>query len=227
MSIIRIIQESDLMNNRSMFSLKTVNTELGKMDEIIKEKDVIIQNNCERIQEMEAHIVELEGSLQKSLREKRDDEILVKYNKFIHDIMTKHETVMAQRNVICDHLACLETGFADLVTKYERLKTILAGYQANQAVLVDRVTEQVGNIEVLQQRYDKLKSHTNDKLREANAHVANMHRKHAEEIASVKIQLQGQKDKITELEQSLADCRGEAPVKKKLLPSIINTFKFY
>ncbi|KAK5644081.1 hypothetical protein RI129_007926 [Pyrocoelia pectoralis] len=235
MSIIRIIQESDLIKNNTMFSLKAVDTELDKMEEIIKEKDVIIHNNCEKMQELEAHIAELEESLQearvKNEIEARatDDQIFLEYDKFIHEIMTKYEIAREQRNVVSNHLACLEAGFTDLVEKYERLKTVIVGYQENQAVLLSRLAQEEENIEVMQKRYDKLKDHTNNKLREANAHVVEVHAKHAEDITQIKTQLQVQKDKIVELEQNLVAARGDVAAQepKKLLPSIINTFKFY
>lgn len=192
------------------------------MKQIIREKDVIIRNNIEKMEELETHIADLEKALhdsyhettleEKKLRNKLNElesyadmpNILLNYEKLITDITASYEDMKEQRNIASTHLACIEYSFADLLEKYERLKTILVGFQNNQTTLLDYIEKYKEAMDMLQQKYDEFKTHALEKLCEANVQVLKKEKKYISEMAKVKSQVLQSKVKISELEKTLS-----------------------
>ncbi|KAF2904758.1 hypothetical protein ILUMI_01409 [Ignelater luminosus] len=226
MSLIRLIQESGAGKERPFFCLKSLDYEMENMKQIIKEKNVVLQNNNEKIHELENYVSELQeqcmtlqnqlqavtasesSKLQDQLNQFEEycqiPDIINNYEDLIKQMATNYETIKEERNVANVHLANLETGFADLISKYERLKGILNGYQQNQEALLNQIDMYKNVVIELQERYENFKKYANDKLNQANAHVEKIDKKHISELAKVKSKVLQSKVKISELQKTIS-----------------------
>lgn len=200
--------------------MKVHDYEIENLKQIIKEKDVIIENNTEKISELECHLLEvkeqcttLQDSTEvlpvgKEISPKAGTTtqlnfIMKSYEKFISEITANYEIMKEERNLASTHLANLEFSFTDLVEKYERLKAIVIGYQQNQQTLLEQTETYENAIKVLQTRYDDLKKYATDKLNEANAFIKKNEKNYISELAKVKSQVLQSKVRITELENTI------------------------
>lgn len=227
------------------------------MKQIIKEKNVVIQNNNEKIQELENYVSELQEQcltlqnqlqsvtasegvkLQEQLKKFEEycqiPDVIKNYENVIKQMAVNYESIKEERNVASIHLASLESGFADLVSKYERLKIILNGYQENQEALLKQIDMYKNVVIDLEERYENFKKYAKDKLNQANVHVKKIDKKHISELAKVKSKVLQSKVKVSELEKAMSlmsangstgDVRSADFKKKSVFTPLTNHFSY-
>lgn len=181
--------------------------EIEKLKQIIKEKDVIIENNEERIRELEIQVTDFnisEDSVREEINPNEISDIMNKYENLISDALTEREMLRQEKDTVQNHLANLEVAFHDLVEKYERAKTIIHGYEQNEAALLKHIDDFEKNIQRLETKYIDFKTYAIEKLTEANAELERKEKEHMGECVQLKTELAHCQNKMKSLENDMS-----------------------
>eukprot|EP00040_Diaphanoeca_grandis_P008583 m.45734 g.45734 ORF g.45734 m.45734 type:complete len:322 (-) comp20044_c0_seq1:251-1216(-) len=119
---------------------------------------------------------------------------------------SKLQLLRSEKEQVENDLEKTETAFADLHEKYMKLKEVLENYKENQVVLQDAVSKGQLGINLAEDRYNKLRTHAEEKIREANNEIATVR----EQLQSTTVALTM---KVKTAEQESASLKREIALK--------------
>lgn len=139
-----------------------------------------------------------------SAKEKHFVTIFNGYDKMLTQMLSDHKLVVEEKETALNHLANLENAFSDLLTKYERAKTIIQGFMTNEALLKEQQEAYKDTVKNLEERYEDLKEHATQRLSKANVQLNKNDNKHIAETAKLKSKILQSKAKINDLEKRIS-----------------------
>lgn len=174
--------------------------ELGRADgvelvqEQLKEKDKQLQEKVKSLSELNVIMKEYEKTISRLVAEKSQEKTALE---------EKHADLIKDRDQAQQHLNNMEIAFADIHTKYERLKSVVEAFKKNEETLNKELAEQQANFDKMQNMYDMLKAHAVAKLENANQDLEAAKQKHQQENAKLKAIIKKLEVKTKSLEETL------------------------
>ncbi len=141
-------------------------------------------------------------------------QVLKEYEKTISELISEKEkektrfeeeraALLGERDQAAEDLKNVETAFADVHRKYERTKTVVEGFKANEETLKRLIEESEVRLRKQEQRYEMLKAHAEETLDKANKEIENMARSQDTEMARLTAMLKKTEMKAASLERSV------------------------
>lgn len=97
-----------------------------------------------------------------------------------------------------------ETAFADLHDKYMKAKEVIDNYKKNEIVLKDAVQKGQLAINVAESRYNKLRSHAEEKIEEANKEIASVRETLQSQVLAAEMKLKTAEQEVKSMQRELA-----------------------
>ncbi|KFR10853.1 Transforming acidic coiled-coil-containing protein 3, partial [Opisthocomus hoazin] len=113
------------------------------------------------------------------------------------------QRVMEEKQQATSDLNSMEKSFSELFKRFEKQKEVLEGYRKNEEALKKCAEEYLARIKKEEQRYQALKAHAEEKLRQANEEIAQVRSKAKSETAALQASLRKEQMKIQSLEKNL------------------------
>jgi len=109
-----------------------------------------------------------------------------------------------EKDQIEQDLEKTETAFADLHEKYMKAKEIVENYKKNEIVLKDAVQKGQLAINVAESRYNKLRSHAEEKIEEANKEIASVREQFQTQTNAVEMKIKTAEQEAKSAKRDLA-----------------------
>ncbi|XP_015597627.1 flocculation protein FLO11 isoform X2 [Cephus cinctus] len=119
------------------------------------------------------------------------------------------------------HLSHAEEAFNDVHQKYERLKTILAGFQNNEIVLKQSIQDNQETIKKLESRYEQLKNHAMTQLEKANLELEGSRKQNEAETVRLQAMVKKAELKSNSLSELVEQKTKENKELAKILDEVI------
>ncbi|XP_015480956.1 transforming acidic coiled-coil-containing protein 3 [Parus major] len=113
------------------------------------------------------------------------------------------QKLMEEKQQAISDLNSMEKSFSELFKRLEKQKDALEGYHKNEEVLKKCAEDYLARIKKEEQRYQALKAHAEEKLKQANEEIAQVRSKAKLETAALQATLRKEQMRIQSLEKSL------------------------
>ncbi|XP_023781429.1 transforming acidic coiled-coil-containing protein 3 isoform X3 [Cyanistes caeruleus] len=113
------------------------------------------------------------------------------------------QKLMEEKQQAISDLNSMEKSFSELFKRLEKQKDALEGYHKNEEVLKKCAEDYLARIKKEEQRYQALKAHAEEKLKQANEEIAQVRSKAKSETAALQATLRKEQMRIQSLEKSL------------------------
>ncbi|NXF35817.1 TACC3 protein, partial [Nyctibius bracteatus] len=113
------------------------------------------------------------------------------------------QRMVEEKQQVISDLNSMEKSFSELFKRFEKQKEVLEGYRKNEEALKKCAEEYLARIKKEEQRYQALKAHAEEKLRQANEEIAQVRSKAKSETAALQANLRKEQMRIQSLERSL------------------------
>ncbi|XP_055679508.1 uncharacterized protein LOC129787771 isoform X2 [Lutzomyia longipalpis] len=198
-SVVNINSEDSFRKEYKMAELeKKIKNEVLKTEDIekkLKEAEAREENLLKRLTENQKTITKMTGVLE--AYEKTIAELIAEKQQLIESYEKKCSDLQNERDVNFQHLTSLEATFTDLHAKYERSKQITTALKKSEENLMAEKKQCLENLQLQEQRYEKMKSHAMQQLELANGKLDVMLKTHGQETAKLKALLK--KEEISRL----------------------------
>ncbi|XP_052592187.1 transforming acidic coiled-coil-containing protein 3 isoform X2 [Peromyscus californicus insignis] len=111
--------------------------------------------------------------------------------------------VLKERDQLTADLNSMEKSFSDLFKRFEKQKEVIEGYRKNEESLKKCVEEYIVKVEKEGQRYQALKAHAEEKLKQANEEIAQVRSKAQGETLAFQASLRKAQMQIHSLEKTV------------------------
>ncbi|XP_028726588.1 transforming acidic coiled-coil-containing protein 3 isoform X2 [Peromyscus leucopus] len=115
----------------------------------------------------------------------------------------KIKKVLKERDQLTADLNSMEKSFSDLFKRFEKQKEVIEGYRKNEESLKKCVEEYIVKVEKEGQRYQALKTHAEEKLKQANEEIAQVRSKAQGETLAFQASLRKAQMQIHSLEKTV------------------------
>ncbi|XP_059131670.1 transforming acidic coiled-coil-containing protein 3 [Peromyscus eremicus] len=115
----------------------------------------------------------------------------------------KIKKVLKERDQLTADLNSMEKSFSDLFKRFEKQKEVIEGYRKNEESLKKCVEEYIVKVEKEGQRYQALKAHAEEKLKQANEEIAQVRSKAQGETLAFQASLRKAQMQIHSLEKTV------------------------
>ncbi|XP_045527926.1 intracellular protein transport protein USO1-like [Pieris brassicae] len=173
-----------------------------------------------KLTEEKKHFMDKEDQLSQQLQDKQLSNrqmcvVMEEYEKTISDLIgdQQHEKVQLletlekitqERDEAVKHLASMESSFNDLLTKYEKCKSVVMESKGREEILNKKIDEYDEGMKKYEELYNTLKQATTDNLQKANEMLENLKKSHNVEITKMNATIKKQEIMISSLQESLA-----------------------
>ncbi|XP_046971511.1 transforming acidic coiled-coil-containing protein 2-like [Vanessa cardui] len=176
----------------------------NKIKKLTDEKDALQEKECRLIQQVN----------DKTINNKQMCIVMEEYEKTISSIIgdqqkekilsqEKFEKLTLERDQALNHLSSMESSFNDLLTKYEKCKTLILDSKERERVLNLKIVEYEAGLEKYEILYNNLKQVTADNLDKANETLDNIKKAHNVEITKLNATIKKHEIMISSLQESL------------------------
>ncbi|GBP46915.1 Transforming acidic coiled-coil-containing protein 1 [Eumeta japonica] len=211
-------QEQDILDLRQENrDLKYSRQEMEKS--IIRQKEDM-EMKIKKLTSDNANLIERENVLNQQVREKalsnkQMSVVIEEYEKTISSLIGEREkdnlefqavqeALQKERDQAMEHLSNMEGSFNDLLTKYERCKTVILEFKERERNYEEKLKEYQQGIDKFEELYSKLKEVTSESLAKANETLDNEQKAHYTEITKLNATIKKQEVMISSLQESLA-----------------------
>ncbi|XP_062326190.1 transforming acidic coiled-coil-containing protein 3 isoform X1 [Osmerus eperlanus] len=140
--------------------------------------------------------------------------ILSGYETTIVQMMAEHQKekdmaqsalckVLQEKEQIATDLNDMERSLSDLCKRLDKHKDAIGGYKKNEEVLKKCAQDYLAEIKKVEQRYQALKAHAEEKISLANGEIAEVRSKLKSESSALKAQLRREQLKVQSLDKNL------------------------
>ncbi|KFV06643.1 Transforming acidic coiled-coil-containing protein 3, partial [Pterocles gutturalis] len=144
--------------------------------------------------EMGKIVAEFEGTITQMMEDAQKQKEITK---------KEMQRVVEEKQQVISDLNSMEKSFSELFKRFEKQKEVLEGYRKNEEALKKCAEEYLARIKKEEQRYQALKAHAEEKLRQANEEIAQVRSKAKSETAALQASLRKEQMRIQSLERSL------------------------
>lgn len=129
---------------------------------------------------------------------------------------------LQEKEQVASDLNNTERSFADLFKRLEKYKDVVQGYKKNEETLKACAQDYLARIKKEEQRYQTLKVHAEEKIKQANGEIAEVRTKKKAEMSALQVQLRREQLRVESLEKSLDQKKKEAEELTKLCDELIS-----
>ncbi|XP_074848422.1 transforming acidic coiled-coil-containing protein 3 isoform X2 [Carettochelys insculpta] len=115
----------------------------------------------------------------------------------------ENQKILEEKQQVLSDLNSMEKSFSELFKRFEKQKEALEGYRKNEEALKKCVEDYLARIKKEEQRYQALKAHAEEKLRQANEEIAQVRGKAKAESVALQAALRKEQMRVQSLERSL------------------------
>ncbi|XP_046868287.1 transforming acidic coiled-coil-containing protein 3 isoform X2 [Drosophila willistoni] len=147
--------------------------------------------------------------------EKAIAELISEKEQLVQDYDRQLQEVQTDRDANYHHLTSLETTFSDLHVKYEKSKEMTLHLRQVEETLLAEKKQTAENLQLQEQRYEKMKSHAMQQLEIANKKLDSCNRERADEVKKLKALLKKEEvSRVSTAEQLQQKSRENADLLK-------------
>lgn len=225
-----ISSENDINSTDVKYDIKMEDLEKKIQNEVLKRTEEIGKKLKEVEQREEAllrRITEKDKTTAKmgsviEAYEKAIAEMIAEKEEITHNYERQLAEIKSERDLNYQHLASLESTFADLHVKYERSKQITAKLKANEEESCAARKQFLENLRLQEQRYEKMKSHALQQLEIANNKLEFLTKNHSSEITKLKALLKKEEISKGSIAEQLQQKTRENEELVKICDELIN-----
>ncbi|XP_055907967.1 transforming acidic coiled-coil-containing protein 2 isoform X2 [Eupeodes corollae] len=223
-SIEEIDTQSDKKQNFKMDELeKKIKNEVLKTEDIekkLKEAEQREEALIKRITEKDKAIAKMNGVIE--AYEKAIAELISEKEHILQNYEKQLTEVKADRDSNYHHLTSLETTFSDLHVKYEKSKEMTAQLKSSEEALLAEKRQNLENLRLQEQRYEKMKNHAMQQLEIANKKLESLTKNHTMEITKLKALLKKEEISRASMTEQLQQKTRENEELVKICDELIN-----
>ncbi|XP_063387088.1 transforming acidic coiled-coil-containing protein 3-like [Cydia fagiglandana] len=176
-----------------------------KVKKLTDEKHNLIERENQLLQQLH----------DKNLNNKQMGVVMEEYEKTISSLIGEHQReqlltqemqqkLSAERDQALSHLASMESSFNDLLSKYEKCKSIIMEHKETEKMFEQKITEYEAGLKKYEELYTNLKQITEESLSKANETLETVKKNHSVELTKLNATIKKHEIKISSLEESLA-----------------------
>ncbi|XP_045385576.1 LOW QUALITY PROTEIN: transforming acidic coiled-coil-containing protein 3 [Lemur catta] len=141
--------------------------------------------------------------------------------------LAKAETqkVIKEKDQLTADLKSMEKSFSDLFKRFEKQKEVIEGYQKNEESLKRCAEEFLARIDKEGQRYQALKAHAEEKLKQANEEIAQVRSKAEAEALALQASLRKEQMRVHSLEKMVEQKTKENDELTRICDDLISKMK--
>ncbi|XP_050354166.1 uncharacterized protein LOC126775972 [Nymphalis io] len=199
-------------NRELKSSLQDIEHKFSRTKEDLESKIKKLTDEKDMLQEKESRLVQQVND--KTINNKQMCIVMEEYEKTISSIIGEQqkERILSQENLekltlerdqALNHLSSMESSFNDLLTKYEKCKTLILDSKERERVLNLKIVEYEAGLEKYEILYNNLKQVTADNLDKANETLENIKKAHNVEITKLNATIKKHDIMISSLQESL------------------------
>lgn len=203
--------------------LRTIEELEEKMKKLSDERDSLLdrenkltqQINDKNLSNRQMSIVmeEYEKTISSLICEQQRDKIQFQENQ---------EKLVAERDQALNHLASMESSFNDLLSKYEKCKSIILEAKDREKIFEQNISEYEVGIKKFEVLYNNLKQVTSDNLAKANETLENIKKNHNVEITKLNATIKKHEITIASLQESLVQKTRDNEELTRICDQLIN-----
>ncbi|XP_058242644.1 transforming acidic coiled-coil-containing protein 3 [Hemibagrus wyckioides] len=129
--------------------------------------------------------------------------------------------VLQEKQLLAKELSDMERSFSDVVKRLDRRKEVIEGFKKNEETLKQCAQSYLAKLQKEEQRYQMLKAHAEEKIDQANKHIAEVRSKLGTEVSTLQVQLRREQLKVQSLEKNLEQKTKELEDVTKLCDELI------
>lgn len=169
--------------------------------------------------EEEAMIVQMETEqLRKDLAVEREQNaqltaVMEEYSREIKNLMTakgggsEHtaelKSLREEKGQIQEDLEKTETAFADLHTKYTKVKEVIENYKKNEGILKSALQQSQGAHQAAEDKFSALREQAESKISEANTEIASVREQNQRDLAALQMKLKSSEREANSLKRTV------------------------
>lgn len=215
-----IIQKQE----QEVFQLRHQNRELRNNLQDVEHKYARITEELEtkvkKLTDERDHSREKENKLlqqinDKTIRNKQMSIVMEEYEKTISSLIEEQqrdkrihqetvEKVTAERDEALNHLNSMESSFNDLLSKYEKCKSVILETRDREKMYQQKITEYQDGVKKYEELYGNLKQVTSEALTQANETLDNLKKNYTIEVTKLNATVKKNEVTIASLQESLS-----------------------
>ncbi|XP_063546275.1 transforming acidic coiled-coil-containing protein 3-like [Cydia strobilella] len=196
--------KSALHNIESRYTSTIEELEL-KVKKLKDEKHNLIERENQLLQQLH----------DKNLNNKQMGVVMEEYEKTISSLIGEHQReqlltremqqkLSTERDQALSHLASMESSFNDLLSKYEKCKSIIMEHKDAEKIFEQKITEYEAGLKKYEELYTNFKQITEESLSKANETLETVKKNHSVELTKLNATIKKHEIKISSLEESLS-----------------------
>jgi len=156
-----------------------------------------IQKANARVGELELKCDRLASALEKEKAKNEELRVALEgYETAMVELTEKSSTSVSVSDFVAlekaneqgaEDLMSVEQSFAELHDRYERLRVVSANQKENEEALIMALNHGKDRIQALEEQYDKLKGHAEDKINNANVKINQVREENEQEVIVLKL----------------------------------------
>ncbi|CAH0400431.1 unnamed protein product [Chilo suppressalis] len=202
---------------------RTVEDFESKVRKLTDERDILSLRENKLIQQVN----------EKNLNNKQMSIVMEEYEKTISSLIGEQQKdkthyqetfdkLVSERDQAVNHLASMESSFNDLLSKYEKCKSIIFEVKEREKVFEQKISEYEEGMKKYENLYNSIKQVTSEKLAKANEILENDKRSHNVEMTKLNAIIKKHEITIASLQESLAQKTRDNEELTRICDQLIN-----
>ncbi|XP_053358815.1 transforming acidic coiled-coil-containing protein 3 isoform X1 [Clarias gariepinus] len=209
-------RSDDVIVDMLKYTQKDLDTALEKAQKQAEEREAELKAQIEKMTLDNQHMVlivsEFEAVIAQITAEHKQKEELAQ---------AELSKVLEEKQQLAKDLSDMERSFSDVVKRLDRRKEVIDGFKKNEETLKQCAQSYLARLQKEEQRYQMLKTHAEEKIDQANKHIAEVRTKMGAEVSALQVQLKREQLKVQSLEKNLEQKTKEVEDVTKLCDELI------
>ncbi|XP_026760752.1 transforming acidic coiled-coil-containing protein 3-like [Galleria mellonella] len=194
-----------------------------KIKKLTDERDNLIERENKLIQQVNEKIMsnkqmcivmeEYEKTISSLIGEQQQDKM---------HFQELNDKLISERDQALNHLSSMESSFNDLLSKYEKCKSVVMEIKEREKVFQEKISEYEVGIKKYDALYNNLKEVTSDNLNKANETLESVKKNHNAEITKLNAIIKKHEITVASLQESLAQKTRDNEELTRICDQLIN-----
>lgn len=210
----------------------------SKVKKLTDERDNDLEPKLKKLTDERDNLLERENKLlqqinDKILSNKQMSIVMEEYEKTISSLIGEQqrdkiqfqeveEALTKERDQALNHLSSMESSFNDLLSKYEKCKSLLLEVKDREKVFEQKLTDYESGMKKYESLYNEIKTVTTEALNKANESLENANKNHNVEIKKLNASIKKHEITISSLQESLAQKTRDNEELTRICDQLIN-----
>lgn len=197
-----------------------------------------LEQKVKKLTDEKNNLIERENKLvqqlyDKNLNNKQMGIVMEEYEKTISSLIGEQQRehthaqeiqqkLIIERDQASSHLSSMESSFNDLLSKYEKCKTIIMEDKEREKMFEQKISEYEAGLKKYEELYKSLKEVTSESLAKANETLESVKKNHSIEVTKFNATLKKHEIKISSLEESLVQKTRDNEELTRICDQLIN-----